>query len=282
MLFKRFLLGLLIVILVAVTGFTSGYYSDMVLDRIIPAVKLTNLNKYLDKLKNNQKQQSAPPEKGAPDASGEPEAAPPQFISEGEAVTAVKNVPLVREKVAGTKGTAFSFQAQTAPTATSPVWVIAMAAGKQETLDRDILFQVDAITGQVLEIQEADLTLAGLKIGYNRRQVEEVVGQAVKVHKSYDQEIGQNVRTFESDSLTVEWGKKTGAFAISVKSSGIATTRGLQVGDALEKAYRLYGRPVSEQGGLAAYKYIMSEKEVFFIKAEKNKITEIKIAATSR
>lgn len=225
--FKRFLKGLLAVGLVAVLGFTSGYYSDKVLNKIIPSEKGSGFGKYLQNIfdRKNDGQQQNPqetgPEPGQPADGGETEGVSPDSGSGGE----------------------------------------------------------DAVVyGQAPELREADLELGGLKIGDNRRRVEETLGQGVKVHKSYDPEIRQNVRTFESARLTVEWGKKTGVFAIIAASPGVATARGLQVGDPLEKAYQLYGKPASEQGGMAVYKYTGSGVEALFIKSVSNKIVEIKTA----
>lgn len=135
----------------------------------------------------------------------------------------------------------------------------------------------DTASSPAPAISEDDLSLGGLKPGDNRQRVEETLGQPIKVRKSVDRETGQNIRTFITDRLTVEWSKKTGVFAITATSPEVVTVRGLQVGDPMDKAYRLYGRPASEQGGLAAYQNPASGIEVFFIKYADNKITEIKI-----
>lgn len=218
--FKRFLKGLLIVVLVAGLGFASGYYSDAALKKIIPAEKMSKFNKYLEDLKSgkNSGQPETRQENSAPGTTGEPEGIAPAAV-----------------------------------------------AGSEKA-------------DQVQELQETDLALGGLKIGDKRQTVEKVMGRPVKIHKSYDRETGQSIRTFENDRLNTEWGKKTGVFSITITSPGITTVRGLQVGDAMEKAYRLYGRPVAELGGLAAYKYPGSGTEVFFIKFGNNKVMEIKIS----
>lgn len=136
--------------------------------------------------------------------------------------------------------------------------------------------EVDTAGNPAPAIGEDDLSLGGMKPGDNRQLVEETLGQSIKVLKSVDSEKGQ-VRTFVSNRLTVEWSKKTGVFAITATSPEVATVRGLQVGDPMAKAYQLYGRPSSDQDGLAAYQYPASGTEVFFIKYADNKVTEIKI-----
>lgn len=208
--FKRFLKGFLIVILVTALGFASGYYSK----QFIPGEKLA---KYLENIRGK--------------TGGQPAAS--QNSESG-------------------------------------------SAGEDEALPEPGPAEVDTVSNPAPAIGDDDLSLGGLKPGDNRQRVEETLGQPIKVRKSVDQEKGQ-VRTFISDRLTVEWSKKTGVFAIAATSPEVVSVRGLQVGDPMEKAYRLYGRPASDQGGLAAYQYPASGTEVFFIKYEDNKITEIKI-----
>lgn len=228
-LFKRFLKSLLIVVLVTGVGFTSGYYSNAVLKKIIPAEKFSGINKYLASLK--------------PGKAAQPEAQQ-------------ENADL---------GTAATPGAGGSGAAGDPGGIAANST---------------AINENAPELQASDRTLGGLKTGDKRQTVEEVMGKSVKVLKSYDKAAGQNVRTFEKDGLSVAWGKKTGVFSITVTSPGSTTARGLQVGDAMQKAYQLYGRPASELDGVAAYKNPESGAEEFFIKYSENKVVEIKIATS--
>lgn len=234
--FKRFLKGFLAVVLVAGIGFASGYYSDVVLKKIVPPDKLSKLENYIKGGKDKDRPDTEPGngETGATGASGD----------------------------SGEAGSRSEPDVTGAPGDTAP----------------DLAGNRYPAAGLVQELQDTDLGLGGLKIGDNRSQVEKIIGRSVKVHKSYDRQIGQNVRAFENGRLTVEWGKKTGVFSIAAASPGIVTARGLQVGDPMVKAYQLYGRPASDQGGLAAYKYPKYGAEALLIKYTGDKVTEIKIA----
>ncbi len=202
-----------------------------------------------------------------------------KFVSAGDAIKAVKGVPQLT-KVSVTQGgtqQTLTYAVYQKPEESNPVWLIKVSEQGLGAYPDSWIFKVDGYTGQVMNIADQDLTLAGIHLGDTRKTIEGILGKSAKVVKAYDAETKQTVRTLQYDKITVVVGVKTGALEITTSSPEYPTIRGLKNGDPLEKLIKLYGQPDVTANNVLAYSLGGTDSRVFFVKMRSDKIVMISV-----
>jgi hypothetical protein len=223
----------IIIVVVVISGFMIGYFSNTIYNFIWNIKDSTSSG--LAVLSRNQQSQSARPE----DKSGET-----SFVSEGDAIDVVKKLSFVERitRVAELDGSKVSFSTDQEPTAENPVWMVEFREDHPDKVPDILYFQVDAVSGKILELTSEELKISGIFLDMTRREVDEIQGRPEKNRKTYDKELKMNIRTYDYPGLEIVFDNKGKVIKIKIFGSDVAGPRGIKVGAAKANIIKLFGK----------------------------------------
>ncbi len=255
----------ILVLAVIFAGLSTGYYSEPLYDFIWPEKETKIGSGNFDKS----------PEKGLPAQSE-------QLISKGDAINSVKNFPAVEklEKVSELDGTQLIFEADQEPTQDFPVWVLEIKERHPDKLPESSYFQVDAVTGKVLNLIMDELKISGTGLSITRKEVEEVLGRPEKSDRVYDRDMKQTVRISSYNGLKVIYDSNGRTVRLTVDNPEHPGPRGIKVGDSKTEAIRMFGKAAQAPTGFLIYNVEDDRQASLVIKLGDNeRIVQITIQA---
>ena len=210
--------------------------------------------------------------------------AAPDFISKEDAIGAVKNLPAVSRlvRVSELDGTQLVFAADQEPTDEYPVWLVEVKESRPDKLPETIYYQVDAVSGGVLDFREDELQISGLGLGMTRKEVELKQGKPSKNKKLFDKTLQQNVRVYSYPGLEVVFGSKGSVIKITASQPDYTGPKGVKTGDIKKDVIRTLGKAGTAQSDRLAYSFGEDKNLLFVVKfSNDSKVSEISIEKTA-
>jgi len=231
-------------------------------------------------------------DRGVSDAAGvqnhPPEETPSQqneaYISEGEAVTAVKNFSPVREelKAAESGGAKLSFVADQEPTTDLPIWLVEIKERYPDRVPASRYIQVDAVTGKILDMQYNDLQIAGINLTANRRDMSKSLGKPKTSKRFYDNIRRQTLRRETYNGIEIVYDSQGDVFKVTSNQPGHLGPRGVKVGDSKEDVVKMLGKATTAFTDLLEYRPLDNTKAWVVIKLDSDsKVVEISMEKAS-
>jgi len=258
----------ILVLAVIVAGFLTGYYSEAIYDLIWPekglqAVGPGSVKKSSDTGENKS-------------ITGQSS----DYISKGDAINAVKNFPVVEKlaRVSELDGTQLIFEVDQEPTEEFPVWLVEIKERHPDKIPESRYFQVDAVTGKVLDLQTDELEISGIGLFMTKREVEAALGRPPKSSRVYDKDMKQTVRVSDYKGLEIVFDSKGGIIRLTADDPEHTGPRGIKVGDSKKDAIRMFGKAGGVPTKALVYNPAGDEQVKFSIKLDSDdKIVEVSI-----
>lgn len=252
----------LVWVIVIVFGFGAGYFSTPIYDFIWPSedvgrVKLTDIK--ID---------------GSPQAETENVSPPEQYVSESKAINAVKGLPfLVKSQDAAN----MNFTVEQKPSPAYPVWLVEVKQTYSDKIPDIMYVQVDAVSGNVLDLSKEEMQISGVGLGMTRREVEKAQGKTRKTKRVFDQDLGQNVRIDNYDGLEITYNAKSRVIKVNALNSAFAGPKGVKIDDTKERVLKLLGRGRTGPASMLAYFPLDDENQQLIVRLENNNVCELSL-----
>lgn len=206
------------------------------------------------------------------------------YITEGEAVTAVKNLSPIREelKAAQSGGAKLTFVADQEPTDDFPIWLVEIKKRYPDKVPEARYIQVDAVTGRVLDLQYNDLQIAGVNLTTNRREVVKTLGRPLTSKKFYDKIRRQTMRRETFKGLEVVYNSRGDVVKITFNRPDYPGPRGVKTGDAKADVVKMFGKAATAMTDLLEYRPLDNTNTWVVIKLDSNnRVAEISMEKAS-
>ena len=249
----------LVFIIVIVLGFGAGYFSSPIRNFIWPAegvgkVKMADIK--IDGAPTGKVSQSE------------------QYISESRAINAVKGLPfLIKSQDAAN----MAFTVEQKPSEAYPVWLVEVKQTYSDNIPDIMYVQVDALSGNVLDLSKEEMKISGTGLGLTRSEVEKVQGKTRKTKKMFDQALEQTVRIDNYDGLEIIYNTKGRVIKVSTLKPDFTGPKGVKIGDAKERVLQLLGRGRTGPTSLLTYLPLDDKKQLLTVRLENNNIYEISL-----
>lgn len=233
----------LLVVAVIVVGLVLGYYYRPIYafvwsDGVANTVGLLKMDKE--------------PEANSNSAAASSSA---QYISADQAIAAVKALPFVNtlSRVSELERSSIDITTEQNPTAAYPVWLVEVKQRYSEKVPETMYVQVDAVSGEVLDLQKDELKLAGITLSMTRQEVLDILGRAPKTKKAFDKDLGQNVRTDTYEGLAISYNNKSRVIRIKATGEERQGPRKVKIGDIKKEIISRFGKADSAPTNLLIY-----------------------------
>lgn len=245
---------IIIVVAVIIAGLVTGYYSQPIYNLVWPGGSTKTLGFANDKrvpgTENGGVTQKAP-----------------QYISEGDAISAVKDLPLMN-KLSELEGTKLVFAADQQPTDDYPVWTVEVKQRHTDKVPATMYFQVDALSGKVLELQKDDMKISGIGLLMTKKEVKKIQGRAPKSRSVFDRTLRQNVRIDSYAGLEILFDSRSKVIRVTVTNADYLGPRGIKVGDSKKDIIRLFGKAHTAPTNLLIYSPVDDDGMNFTVKLD--------------
>lgn len=238
---------------VIIAGLLAGYFSTPIYNLIwrpeVPKPAVVN------------RSDPGPAEPGGRETGNE-------YISKEAAVSAVKDFSPIETAIGLAKQNNFqlSFSADQEPDDTYPVWLVEVKEIHPERVPTVRYFQVDAVTGKVLDLQQEELKISGIGLGMSRRETASIQGKPIKTKRTYDQNRKQNIRIDSYPGLDIAFNPKEEVVKVTASRLEHRGPRGVKKGDSKEEVIKLLGRAGTVLTDLLEYRPVDGTATWFVLK----------------
>lgn len=250
----------LFLVIVIVFGFGVGYFST-------PIYNFIWLDEGGSKLKMSDIKIDGPPKADNVSQSE-------QYISESRAINAVKGLPFI---VKSQDAADMVFAVEQKPTEGYPVWLVEVKQTYPDKIPDIMYVQVDAVSGNVLDLSKAEMNISGVGLNMTRREVEKVQGKTRKTKKLFDEALGQNVRIDNYDGLEIIYNAKGRVIKVSTQKSDFAGPKGVKTGDTKQRVLQLLGKGRTGPVSMLTYFPLDDENQLLTVKLENDTIYELSL-----
>jgi hypothetical protein len=145
-----------------------------------------------------------------------------------------------------------------------------------------LVFSVNVMAEGLNQLGEEDFTVAGISIGTDSAFAQRTLGKPHDVSSYvYTNDTSAKYSIWKYAGLLVHVGEDRTIFGITVQTAKFPTSRGLKVGDSIEKLVKLYGKPSGTYQSDWDYELPSNDLEVMRVTVGNNKITGIYIGSLS-
>lgn len=252
----------LVFVIVIILGFGFGYFSTPIYNFLWTAqsgeVKMADIK--IGELSPNAETGNMSPAE--------------QYISESRAINAVKDLPFIIELLdAGN----LDFAVEQKPSEAYPVWLVEVKKNYSDKIPEIKYVQVDAVSGNVLDLSKNEMQISGVSLTMTRQDVEKVQGKTRKTKKLFDKAFGQTVRIDNYDGLEVIYNTKGLVIKVNSLKSDFAGPKGIKTGDAKERVLQLLGRARTGPASLLTYFPLDDENQHLTVRLENENICELSL-----
>jgi len=214
---------IILLLVIIVTGLLIGYYSETIYSFIWPD------NGYLTAGEKQGKDKGSVPESN--------------FITGEEAVDRVKNLPYLRNlaRVSELDETQLSFETDREPSEDYPIWLILVKERHPDKIPDISYYQVDAVSGNVLNLDEESLKIEGAGLGMTRQEARDIIGKPKNTKRAYDQVLKEYFRTDTYQGMIIIYDGDNKIVKITVSEPGISGLGRVEVADSRKDVIKKLG-----------------------------------------
>lgn len=250
----------LVIFVVIVLGFGTGYFSTPIYNFIWPSQDVAKVKLADIRIGDSAKTQTN-------------ESQSTQYVSENAAINTVKGLPFI-EKDQGTAKMDYAIEQK--PSAAYPVWLVEVKKNHPDSIPDIMYIQVDALSGKVLDLSQEDMNISGVALAMTRQEVQKIQGKPRKTKRLVSEELGQ-VRVDSYDGLEVIYNAKSRVIKVSAQKADFPGPRGLKVGEAKGRVTMLLGRGRTGPASVLTYIPLDNDYIQLVIKLEANNIAELSL-----
>lgn len=278
---KKVIIYAIVFILVALAGYTTGYFSEPVWDLIVSLASRSSNNHedvpaIEEKISDEKKQSLNMDSKDKGKEPGKEKLT--KFITEAEAVKSVKAISYIQEKSSRSTGYKTSFKAEQKPTSENPVWLIEVKEASANQIPSVLYFRIDAFSGKVLDFSKKELNIAGIDIQQNKQQVTKVIGSPVKNRIVYDKFLKQKLRILTYKGLEFTFDLRDAILKMSITSGEHTGPRGLRIGSDRNEVIKKFGKAQIAETDLLVYSSYDDQNIKLLINIHNDKVTSISVS----